>query len=97
VSYPALKGGASPVPPAFTADGFIRELRAGSRQPTPLVKERAMPSPFSGRILLRLVIGNVPCLKTVNVYLSLTAIHPPAKAGSFLTDLDKLFNLKEAY
>ncbi len=46
MSYSALKCGASPVPPAFTADSFIREFRAGSRQPhsTPLVKEWAKHS-----------------------------------------------------
>ncbi len=43
VTYPALKGGASPVPPAFTADSFMQGLRARSRvpHPTPLIKERA--------------------------------------------------------
>ena len=36
VSCPTLKCGASPIPSAFTADDFIRELRAGSRQPHPI-------------------------------------------------------------
>ena len=34
VSYPALKCGASPVPPAFTADGFMREFGGFTAPPS---------------------------------------------------------------
>jgi len=72
VSYPALKGGASPVLPAFTADGFIWELRAGSRQPhpAPLVKERAT------------LIGNIPIFGMGFGVFKLN--HPPALKGEVL-------------
>ena len=36
VTCSALKCGASPVPPTFTADGFMWEFRAGSPQPHPI-------------------------------------------------------------
>jgi len=81
VSYPSFKGGASPVPPAFTADGFIWELRAGSRQPhpAPLVKEWATRYPT---LPLGGVIGNIPIFGMGFGVFKLN--HPPALKGEVL-------------
>ena len=53
VSYPALKGGASPIPSAFTADDFIWEFRAGSRQPHPdglIIRRAKLIAEFKSRL-----------------------------------------------
>jgi len=76
VTYPALKCGASPVPSAFTADDFIREFRAGSRQPHPIrlfirwATFHPSLSPHGD------VTGNIPILSGNLKYLKLPFAYP---------------------
>ena len=86
VTYPALKCGASPVPPAFMADGFIREFRAGSPQPHPIGLfirwATHCPSlPPHGDI-----IGNIPIFSKDLKYLKLPFAYPHFEKQGFASN-----------
>ncbi|RLE41481.1 hypothetical protein DRJ19_05780 [Candidatus Woesearchaeota archaeon] len=76
VSYPTLKCGASPVPPAFTAKASCGSS-GGSQlpHPMPLVKAWATLCPS---LLLMGVIGNIPSFRRNSEYLNLS--YPPLLA-----------------
>jgi len=83
VTCPALQCGASPVPPAFTANDFIREFRAGSRQPHPIGLfirwATHCPSlPPHGD-----VIGNIPIFSKDLKYLKLPFAYPRFEKQGF--------------
>jgi len=77
VNYPLRsKQGASPVLPAFTADGFIWEFRAGSRQPHPIglfIRGATLCSSLSPQ---GDVIGNIPSFCRNSEYLKLLPTTP---------------------